>query len=128
MSTLVALLAMAAASAWISWPLLRPASASVEAETEASKELWEREKFVALTAIREAEFDQATGKLSDEDYEILRSDYEERAMKAMAQLEGTPSVDATATATASQAPGFCVDCGQRYGQRDRFCAACGRER
>lgn len=126
MSTLVALLAMAAASAWISWPLLRPASASLEAEIEASKELWEREKFVALTAIREAEFDQATGKLSDEDYEILRSDYEERAMKAMAELERTPSVDAPAAA--SQAPGFCVDCGQRYGQQDRFCAACGRER
>jgi hypothetical protein len=119
MSTLVALLAMAAASAWISWPLLRPANASLEAETEASKELWEREKFVALTAIREAEFDQATGKLSDEDYE-------ERAMKAMAELEKTPSVDAPAAA--SLAPGFCVDCGQRYSQQDRFCAACGRER
>jgi hypothetical protein len=126
MSTLVALLAMAAASAWISWPLLRPASAHLETETKASKELWEREKFVALTAIREAEFDQATGKLSDEDYEILRSDYEERAMKAMAELERTPSVEAPAVA--SHATGFCVDCGQRFGQQDRFCAACGRER
>ena len=52
MSTLVALLAMAAASAWISWPLLRPASAHLETETKASKELWEREKFVSLTRPR----------------------------------------------------------------------------
>jgi hypothetical protein len=126
MTTLVALLAMAAAAAWISWPLLRPAVASRRVSTEPSNEMWEREKFVALTAIREAEFDQATGKLSDEDYEILRSDYEERAMRAMAELENRPT--ATEVNLASHTPSFCGDCGKRYGQQDRFCAACGRER
>ena len=50
-------------------------------------ERWERQKKEAYAAIKEAEFDQQTGKLTEEDYDFLREKYEARALEALTQLD-----------------------------------------
>ena len=48
----------------------------------------------AVVALREIEFDRATGKLSDTDYAELKSRYTERALAAM-RARGDAGADAT---------------------------------
>jgi len=96
-------------------------------EPSAGDELWRREKAVALLAITEADFDRATGKLSNEDYRSLREDYEDRALRAIGELEkaGTPAVAAETGAVMDR---FCSQCGSRFGEPDRYCSHCGMAR
>ncbi|MEO8479252.1 MAG: zinc ribbon domain-containing protein [Gemmatimonadota bacterium] len=61
----------------------------------------------ALLALKEIEFDRATGKLSDEDYHALQERYERAAI---ANLAG------------------CQRCGHALADADRFCGACGARR
>ena len=91
MTVFLGLLLILAVAASVASPLLaRGASAMPEALPAAEQtELFEREKNVALLAIREAEFDLAMGKLSDEDYAALRGVYEERALGALGAVSYT---------------------------------------
>ena len=54
-------------------------------ESEATR--WEKQKVDAYSAIKEAEFDRQMGKLTDEDYRLLREKYEARALESLAQLD-----------------------------------------
>ena len=51
---------------------------------------WERQKRQALAAIKEAELDHQTGKLSDDDLQSLRARLEAQALEAIAALEREP--------------------------------------
>jgi hypothetical protein len=64
----------------------------------------------AIDALREIEFDRATGKLSDTDYDSLKASYTERALAAMRSTENLE----------------CENCGQRPETNARFCSRCGR--
>ena len=63
----------------------------------------------AIDALREIEFDRATGKLSDSDYDSLKATYTQRAVGAM-RAEGSS---------------FCPRCGPRPEKDARFCSNCG---
>jgi hypothetical protein len=63
----------------------------------------------ALDALREIEFDRETGKLSDADYEALRSTYTRRAVEVM--RAGDTLV--------------CATCGPRPEEDAHFCSSCG---
>jgi hypothetical protein len=93
----------------------------------------------AVAALREIEFDRATGKLSDTDYAELKARYTKEAIAAMRRADaGVPADDEIEAAVAAYRdshlvcpvhgprpePGavYCSDCG-RY-LRDR-CAGCG---
>lgn len=92
--------------AWgVAAPLFRPWLDNV-APVEPDKQFdrWERQKKEAYAAIKEAEFDRQTGKLTEEDYEFLRERYEARALEALTQLNqplqkeaGQEEMQATAT-------------------------------
>ncbi len=87
----------------------------------------------ALLALKEIEFDRATGKLSDEDFHALHAKYSGLAVRA---LEGAapaaPSSDAVealiaeraATLMHGDAP-FFTQCGARLVADALFCQACG---
>lgn len=101
---------------------------------------------VALRALKEIEFDRATGKLSDTDYEQLKAKYTQEALAAM---RGEPrlSLGASAPRPAPPPPGitttrptvscpkhgarperdsqFCSECGRRLGTAPGYCARCG---
>ncbi|HXM38828.1 MAG TPA: zinc ribbon domain-containing protein [Gemmatimonadales bacterium] len=89
---------------------------------------------VALRALKEIEFDRATGKLSDADYAALKAKYTE---EALAVLRGTPRpksaprspLPAPACPTDGPRPEpdavFCSACGRRLGTAPAYCARCG---
>jgi len=96
---------------------------------------------VALRAIKEIEFDRATGKLSDQDYDALKAKYTAAALAAMRAESGTGSQEPAIKAVPGsrlQAPKcpehgtppeadavFCSDCGRRLGKAPGYCARCG---
>lgn len=63
----------------------------------------------AVDALREIEFDRATGKLSDSDYDSLKASYTQRAVSVM-RSAGT---------------GVCIFCGPRPEIGAGFCSSCG---
>ena len=111
---------------------LGPAAASIEGVS-------------AVEALREIEFDRATGKLSDDDYAELKATYTREALAEMraADLGATitppdavdPVEAALADYRARQAarpahvhvePGSCFVCGPRPESDATFCSNCGR--
>jgi len=101
-------------------------------------------RAVALRALKEIEFDRATGKLSDSDYEQLKAKYTQEALVAMRGDVGRETGDETikraSTRPASPASRpscpehgtpsevdavFCPQCGRRLGGAVGYCARCG---
>lgn len=98
---------------------------------------------VALRALKEIEFDRATGKLSDTDYEDLKAKYTAEAVAAMRGGVGRGTGDeATRASTRPASPVsppqcpdhgprsesgavFCSECGRRLGTATGYCARCG---
>jgi len=99
---------------------------------------------VALRALKEIEFDRATGKLSDKDYDELKAKYTSEALAAMrGAAPGSGMRDAGSVTPAhpvSRIPhpvcpehgarpetgaSFCSDCGRRLGTAQGYCARCG---
>ncbi|MEO7368537.1 MAG: hypothetical protein ABIZ36_11300 [Gemmatimonadaceae bacterium] len=64
----------------------------------------------AVDALREIEFDRATGKLSESDYEQLKASYTQRALTYMR----------------SAGAAICDGCGPRPEGDAQFCSNCGR--
>ena len=92
-------------------PFFRPRQdtlAPVEPDNQQNLlERWERQKKEAYVAIKEAEFDRQTGKLTEEDYDFLREKYEARALEALTQpdrpqQEKAAQEEAEPTATEQQ--------------------------
>ena len=82
----------------------------------------------ALLALKEIEFDRATGKLSDEDFTTLHARYTTAALAALASEQSTGDrVEAllAARTTAHRDHGFCAECRARLPADAMFCASCG---
>ena len=86
---LLGLLLISAVALAVSAPLFsHSAEPDLQPEPEESEAArWEKQKADAYSAIKEAEFDRQMGKLTDEDYQMLREKYETRALEALAQLD-----------------------------------------
>jgi hypothetical protein len=109
------------------------------------EEFEETPKGIALAALREIEFDRATGKLSDEDYAQLKGEYTERALTILRARDSAPLPSALADPAAavgadleaiiharaqairqSGGAGFtCPRCGPRPETDALFCSSCG---
>lgn len=130
-------------------PILRPPADSAGSDSLAGDEGEDPDddmspQTVALRALKEIEFDRATGKLSDNDYEQLKAKYTQEALVAMRGETGhekRETGDVTARATpfpvtrfpcpehgARPEPDalFCSECGRRLGTAPGYCARCGR--
>lgn len=68
------------------------------------------DRNTAVDALREIEFDRATGKLSDADYGELKASYTQRALAVMR----------------SSGAAVCDVCGPRPEHDAQFCSTCGR--
>jgi len=101
---------------------------------------------VALRALKEIEFDRATGKLSDADYETLKAKYMAEALAALRseavtgdEGRGTslapaitrPSSPVPRPACPTHGPRpeseaeFCSECGSRLASAPGYCSRCG---
>lgn len=98
------------------------------------QDLEETPKGIALSALKEIEFDQATGKLSDEDYAMLKGKYTAQALQALRVEDGAAGpgdLDAVIAARARvlRAEGVsgmsCPHCGPRPEDDALFCSTCG---
>ena len=119
-------------------PLIRPRSSPSLPFEPLDPE--ETPKGVALAALKEIEFDRETGKLSDEDYELLKAKYTVAAVEALRHEQaGAVSNDIEAliaarvralrsaplSASQDSAPA-CDTCGPRPEPDAVFCSTCGR--
>jgi len=142
--------------------VLRPIISPPVPGSDSVPQQWEGEdpeddlspRSVALRALKEIEFDRATGKLSDADYDALKAKYTAEALAAL--REDPPAVSRPRAAVPpaavarpacpthgvrpeadarycsacgrrlSTATGFCAKCGSALEPDARFCAACGR--
>lgn len=97
----------------------------------------------AVDALREIEFDRATGKLSDDDYSELKTRYTSQAIVAMRQQQDIAAGGAQSTAALApdalsddeieaavrafrQEQQGCPTCGPRPEPDALFCSSCGR--
>ena len=130
-------------------PILRPsspesASSAIDEGEDPDDDL--SPQTVALRALKEIEFDRATGKLSDADYESLKAKYTGEALAVM-RVEGVPTPGASpgvhepravargqkSTHLACPEHGarsepdavFCSQCGRRLGTAPGYCVRCG---
>ena len=137
MLELVAGVAVAiAAMAFVLEPLVRRIgdAGSVAPEPELTPlEESESPKVQALLALKEIEFDRATGKLSDDDYAELKARYGRLALAAMdaeqTQAEVVAGAEDPAEAlirAARRDLAVCPSCGPRPETGATFCSECGR--
>ena len=104
----------------------------------------------AIDALREIEFDRETGKLSDDDYAALKSEYTRTALVEMRAREPVPAAGVNFTDVAAAEPSHsvsdvtgldpaeaavlryravrrsCDDCGPRPEPDPVFCSNCGK--
>lgn len=100
----------------------------------------QRRRDRALAALKEIEFDHATAKLSNADYERLRTSYTAEALEALRASDGAASAPVGSAAESAedaverlivlaraQAKGkkFCIECGSPLEGSGRFCVECG---
>jgi hypothetical protein len=89
----------------------------------------ERADDLAIAALREIEFDRATGKLSDADYAALRERYASQALATMRADDRRSSVaddPAEAAIRAYRAAhATCATCGIRPENDATYCSNCG---
>jgi double zinc ribbon protein len=128
-------------------PLIRTARAELPPLEPVDPE--ETPKGIALTALKEIDFDRETGKLSDADYELLKAKYTAAALDAL-RVEGavpreeSDGVEAIIAAkvralrsASAVAPSdvsvrltdsnlSCLSCGPRPEPDAVFCSTCGR--
>jgi hypothetical protein len=143
---ILGILLAAGASYYVLRPILRPSapaplSASSDEGDDPNDDL--SAQAVALRALKEIEFDQATGKLSDADYDGLKAQYTGMALAALrgeaarSAVGGAqePLTRAPPTAHRAHCPvdgprpeadaAFCSACGRRLGTAPGYCARCG---
>jgi len=133
---------------WIMHPLLQEGvhqNGLTPKPEDILKEL-KNKKVGAYAAIRELEFDLSMGKLTEEDFQILKRQYTQKAvgyMKEMDNLESPPAefskpVDTVPAEENQQGVTairnnkstkrkhiYCTSCGAEAAVESRFCAACG---
>src|SRR5438876_6881214 len=137
----------ASATYFVLLPILRPPLESAGALSGDQGEDPEDDlspRAVALRALKEIEFDRATGKLSDADYDNLKTKYATEALAALRAETGergagsgsfrerpaprsplpAPSCPTHGPRPESDAQ-FCSECGRRLATAPGYCARCG---
>jgi len=137
---ILGILLAAGATYFVLLPILRPPveSAGGEAAGDEGDDPADdmSPQMVALRALKEIEFDRATGKLSDADYGQLKAKYTQEALAAMRGEGARDAVSGERESPArAQCPEhgprpekdaqFCSECGRRLGTAQAYCARCG---
>jgi len=117
------------ALAYVLLPLLFGTGTGRPARAVLASPLGRARESDAVVALREIEFDRATGKLSDADYAELKTRYTGRALEAMRAEKGEGAkiddvVEAAVMAVRARMKS-CTNCGPRPEPDAVFCSNCG---
>jgi hypothetical protein len=83
-----------------------------------------RLKMAVYRDIKDLEFDRGMGKVSDEDYAAMRTDYESEAVRVLEAMDG--GGNGRADRKGHKAETVCPRCGRVSGSKARFCSSCGQ--
>ncbi len=129
---------------YILLPVIQGRSASLERDDDEPTES-EAKKRVSLLALRDVEYDFATGKLDERDYQELKGEISREALAAIREVEAQsddpgggpapPVVGAAegleeeiaAVREGLQKGTTCQTCGHVNADGSRFCANCGAQ-
>jgi len=130
MNVIFGVLMIVLAAAYVAAPFWRMRAgpeADVDADPSGDRERFERQKREAYAAIKEAEFDYQTNKLSEADLRAIRDKYTAQALEAIAALQTRTGPVARRPAAGRPARmAFCPGCGRQVAPKAKFCAGCGR--
>ncbi len=147
LALIIGVLVALAAVALVLDPLVRPYAIRPEPpSSEPEDDPVEQRKELALAALKEIEFDRATGKLDDADYERMKAKYTAEALEAIRAVDaaaaaeperalakrqvaagvgaGAGAADGAGSADTAEA---LVAAKRRAGKGRRFCTECGAE-
>ena len=125
--TLLVVLALA----YVLYPLVFAPSGSSLRATPRARAVPASGDEDAIVALREVEFDRATGKLSDTDYADLKARYTPRALEARRAEEVTPAGAPVGDAVEAAVLAYrarlrsCARCGPRPEPDAIYCSNCG---
>jgi len=125
-----ALILVVAVVAFILQPVIQGHWASLQQQDDEMTEV-EARRRVSLLALRDAEYDFATGKLDETDYMALKRQLSAEALAALRELEASGDTDALEREIAQARKGLagddmrCGACHHRNPSGSRFCGACG---
>ena len=129
MALLGALILVVAVVGFILQPVIQGHWASLQQQDDEMSEA-EARRRVSLLALRDAEYDFATGKLDESDYRALKRQLSAEALAALKELEASGDTDALEREIAEAREGMkdalrCGACHHRNPPGSRFCGACG---
>ncbi len=134
---------------WVFRPLFRPESLESVSpkKRENRQESLQRRKEDVYEAIKEMDFDYGMGKISEDDYNELKSQYKAKAVEIIKDLDGVGGGDDVDKAIEREIQelrkkkpskrkggkekgaglkiNFCPQCGRKVAPNDNFCQACG---
>jgi rRNA maturation endonuclease Nob1 len=133
---------------WIIHPLLREEDLqdNITPQPEDVLEKLKNKKDGVYATIKELEFDLSMGKLSEEDFNILKQQYLQEAAGYMEEMDKLESLKATVeqpdepdledeielqftarrpTKSTQRKHIYCTSCGEKAAAESRFCEACG---
>ena len=87
MALLAAPILFIAAVLYIAYPLLREGDGEPISGADAGREKTFLEKEEVIEILRDIEMDYRMGKLSSEDYQVLKRDFEQRAVGALQRYQ-----------------------------------------
>ncbi len=129
-----AVLLVAAVVFFLLHPILSGRHASLHRERDEPTEAESRRR-VTLLALRDVEYDYATGKLGEEDYQALKRELAAEALVALTDAEGESSASRQDVPWLEReivrlrgglaAGTTCAACGSANEPGSRFCAYCG---
>jgi hypothetical protein len=129
MALLGALILVAAVVGFILQPVLQGHWASLRHEDDEMTEA-EARRRVTLLALRDAEYDFATGKLDVDDYTALKRQLSAEALAVLQELEASEGSDLVEAEIAAARKELeeevrCDTCRHHNPTGSRFCGACG---
>ena len=115
------------ALAFVLYPLFAGIAVAAFRAPESAAQTANAAEQEAVVALREIEFDRATGKLSDSDYGELKTRYTEHALAAMRGATAPSNEDPAEAAIRAYRGRLtaCVACGPRSEPDAVFCSNCG---
>jgi zinc ribbon protein len=116
-------LVLAAVFGFIAYPILNPPRTEKNGTDALDTLIVQRDS--AYQAIRDLDFDYELGKLSTNDYSVLRERFKSRAASTLKEIDEMQASQTDQAAPTLEQDLRCGNCGTPHELSDKFCRKCG---